>query len=72
VSEKNKSFPVRNRDFRTTSWSSGRHVHCVEVAVKSRGVAVRDGKNRSSGTLFFNRTEWRAFVRGIKGGEFEV
>ncbi len=45
---------------------------CVEVARTSEGaVLVRDGKNREQGPLAFTPEEWRAFVAGVKNGEFD-
>jgi hypothetical protein len=43
---------------------------CVEVAFDGDFVAVRDGKDRSLDALRFTRTEWEAFVRGVKADEF--
>lgn len=44
--------------------------NCVEVALVSGGVAVRDSKNPTRGPLLFDNAEWRAFVRGAAMGEF--
>ena len=45
---------------------------CVEVAeLPEGGVAVRDGKlQEGSAVLVFTADEWRAFVAGVKQGEF--
>jgi hypothetical protein len=46
---------------------------CVEVADNLPGiVAVRDTKNRDSGTLVFTHAEWAAFLGGVRDGEFDV
>lgn len=66
-----KAFPVRDEDFKTSSWTTGHH-WCVQVADKPEGVAVRDSKDPSKTTLFFTHDEWKAFVKGVKGGEFDV
>jgi hypothetical protein len=43
----------------------------VEVAsVAGDLMAVRDGKNPSYPVFRFTSTEWHAFLRGIKGCEF--
>jgi hypothetical protein len=34
------------------------------------GVALRDSKDATKQTMFFNNEEWNAFVNGVKGGEF--
>lgn len=71
--ENEKSFLVTDADFKKAS-STLRCLNkdfCVEVAIKPEGVAVRDSKNRSKGTLFFTGGEWAAFVKGVKDGEFD-
>lgn len=37
----NKQFAVKDEDFKMSIWT-GKHVHCVEVAIKPEGVAIRD------------------------------
>lgn len=44
---------------------------CVEVAAAEDTVAVRDSKDPNGPVLAFSRSEWRAFVRGAKNGEFD-
>ncbi|MCO8274815.1 DUF397 domain-containing protein [Actinoplanes sp. TRM 88003] len=46
--------------------------NCVEVAVLTDGVAVRDSKDRSGPTLKFTTAEWTAFVGSAKDGEFDL
>jgi len=47
--------------------------NCVEVAILDRTVAVRDTKDAGGGpVLFFTSAEWRAFLDGAKGGEFDL
>ncbi len=43
--------------------------NCLAVANKDGIVAVRDTKDLS--TLQFSLEEWRAFVAGVKKGEFD-
>jgi Domain of unknown function (DUF397) len=47
---------------------------CVEVAFIDDGrIAVRDSKDRQRGpVLKFTAEEWRAFVGGVRGGEFDL
>jgi Domain of unknown function (DUF397) len=46
---------------------------CVEVASNLPGVvAVRDSKDRNGPALGFTPDEWRAFVSGVKSGEFDL
>jgi Domain of unknown function (DUF397) len=46
---------------------------CVEIAeLRDGGTAVRDGKLReTSPVLMFTSAEWRAFLAGVKAGEFD-
>ena len=72
---RNKRFPVVTGDFKRSS-HTGRNLldkwRCVEVAIKPQGVAVRDSKNKTKGTLFFNHDEWKAFIAGVKDSEFDT
>ncbi|MFW5420227.1 DUF397 domain-containing protein [Nocardiopsis sp. CNT-189] len=49
---------------------SGSQGECVEVAVLSDQMAVRDSKNLDSGHLVFGGAEWSTFLRTLKGGGF--
>jgi hypothetical protein len=54
----------------TRSGSSG---DCVEVADNLPGVvAVRDSKDPAGLALIFTSDEWKAFVGGIRDGEFDL
>ncbi len=44
---------------------------CVEMAFVGNDVAVRDTKDRDGGTLILRRTEWTAFIAGIKNGHYD-
>lgn len=44
---------------------------CVEVAAVDGNVAVRDSKNPNGPILIFDSQEWRAFILGVKDGEFD-
>lgn len=58
--------------WRKSSRSNGNGGECVEVADLPDGSrAVRDSKDRSGPTLLFTPAEWRAFVEGVKLGEFD-
>lgn len=56
-------------NWRTSSFTDG--VQCVEVAVIGDEIAVRDTKDRKGATLNFTRGEMRAFIEGVKAGEFD-
>lgn len=61
------------RDWRKSSHSSGAD-NCVEVNLGdgTRTVAVRHSKNREGAVLTFTGPEWRAFVEGVRDGEFDL
>jgi hypothetical protein len=44
---------------------------CVELASVGDGIAVRDSKDPDGPALRFSRSEWDAFLRGAKKGEFD-
>ncbi|MGV2386561.1 MAG UNVERIFIED_CONTAM: DUF397 domain-containing protein, partial [Thermobifida fusca] len=48
--------------FRKSSYSGSITQNCVEVAVTSEFVAVRDSAHRELGYLTFPLAEWRAFL----------
>ncbi len=51
--------------FRKSSYSGSITQNCVEVAVTSEFVAVRDSAHRELGYLTFPLAEWRAFSSKI-------
>ena len=71
MSKKEFSFAVSDRNFKKSSFSRI-ITFCVEAAVTPKGVAVRDTKDSTNKTLFFNKGEWKAFIKGVKNGEFDV
>ena len=64
-------FQVSDHDFVKSSWSKNNPKTCVMVAMKPDGVALRDSKDATKNTLFFNHDEWKSFVSGVKSGEFD-
>ena len=64
-----------DRDFIKSSYSgygSNSGTSCVLVAKTDSIVAVRDSKDPQKNTLEFTVSEWRAFIAGIKAGEFDL
>ncbi|MGJ6960501.1 DUF397 domain-containing protein [Streptosporangium sp. G11] len=58
--------------WRKSSLSGDNGAQCVEVAVNLPGaIAVRDSKDPDGANLLFTSAGWRAFVGGIKSGEFD-
>ncbi|MFC5835766.1 DUF397 domain-containing protein [Nonomuraea insulae] len=58
--------------WKKSSRSGNNGGNCVEVATNLPGVvAVRDSKDRTGPALVFTSSEWRAFLGGVKDGEFD-
>ena len=58
----------------TANWHKSSHSGnngCVEVARSGDQIAVRDSKDPSGPVLQFTAHEWRAFVAGVRDGEFD-
>jgi hypothetical protein len=60
---------LSSAEFRKSSFSMSNG--CVEVAIQDDGVAVRDSRNRDGAVLEFSPGDWKAFLRGVKAGEFD-
>jgi Domain of unknown function (DUF397) len=45
---------------------------CVEAALLEDRVLLRDSKVRNGLTLQFSFSEWRAFLNGVRDGEFDL
>jgi len=58
--------------WRKASRSNTQGNQCVEVAHLADGVAVRDSKDPEGPKLRFTHGEWKAFLHGAKGGEFDL
>lgn len=48
--------------------------NCVEVRFSEdrESVSVRDSKNRDGGIQVYTRGEWKAFLGGVREGEFDL
>jgi hypothetical protein len=53
------------------STRSGANGNCVEVALGTDLVGVRDTKDRSGPVLMFTAEQWAEFTRAAKAGEFD-
>ena len=57
--------------WRTSSFSQS--AECVETAFLPDGsVALRHSRNPDGSVLIYTRREWEAFLKGAKGGEFDL
>jgi hypothetical protein len=62
-------------DLATANWRKSSHSGdngCVEVANGDDLIAVRDSKDPTGPMLLFTPLEWRAFLAGVRDGEFDV
>lgn len=62
---------LKDNDFKVSGWC-GNRAKCVQVAIKPSGVAVRDSKDAGKTTLAFTNREWKAFISGVKSGQFDT
>ena len=67
-----KTFPDAAFRKSTMSGKFDGNSDCVEVAIVADAIGVRDSKNRTQSPLRFSRSEWIAFIKGVKAGEFDV
>ena len=66
---------MQNDELRHATWrksNSSGDGGCVEVALTPTVIGVRDTKDRDAAELRFNAQEWRAFIEGVKRGEFDL
>lgn len=54
------------------SEASGSGGDCVEVAISDDMVFVRHSKNPGGPVLSFTRSEWKAFLIGVRDGTFDL
>ena len=45
--------------------------NCVEVAFVGQSVLVRHSRRPSDAVITFSRAEWKAFLAGVRSGEFD-
>ena len=58
--------------FRKSSFSGSGNSNCVEVGFVTSEVLMRDSKDPRGPVLRFTVEEWKAFVAGVKAGEFDL
>lgn len=61
-------------DFGSARWRKSNNsgdTGCVEVALNTEQIGVRDTKHQGKGpVLAFTRAAWASFVQGIRAGDF--
>lgn len=65
-----KTVQHETGEWRKSSFSA--QTNCVEFRRIEDGVEVRNSKRPSEATIRYTIDEWRAFVAGVKAGEFDV
>jgi len=65
-------FQFKDSEFKKSSLSHGGKKVCVQVAINDSGVGVRDSKDATKQTIRFTIEEWKAFIGGVKLGEFDI
>jgi hypothetical protein len=58
--------------FRKSSYSGADNPACVEVGFAITEILLRDSKDPYGPVLRFTPAEWRAFLAGVKVGEFDL
>lgn len=66
--------PVAEEDFATALWrksSTSGDSDCVEVALHTKLIGVRDSKDRGTGpVLAFTRDAWASFVGDLRDSDY--
>ncbi|MDH6136375.1 hypothetical protein P3T37_005800 [Kitasatospora sp. MAA4] len=66
-----EQYDLSGARWRKSSFSGGNNNDCVEVADGFAGVLpVRDSKDPHGPALVFRAEAWRAFVAGVREGDF--
>jgi hypothetical protein len=45
---------------------------CVEVALVSTHVVIRDSQNPNKGNLVLPSNQWQNFIQGVRHGKFDL
>lgn len=65
---------TQDRTFKKSSYSVGSPsgMRCVGVSLSEKNIMVKNVSKPDSAILAFTADEWRAFVAGVKNGEFDL
>ena len=64
------TVPHEDMEWRKSSFSANHN--CVEFRRVEGGVEVRNSKRPDEATIRYTASEWRAFIAGVKNGEFDI
>jgi hypothetical protein len=59
-------------EWRKSTFSGGSDDNCVEVAFVGTSIATRDSKDPAGSVQVYDLGEWKAFLDGVKAGEFDI
>lgn len=63
----------KDSEFRKSSYTGlGGNWACVSVAMRKDAIAVRNTRDKKKTTLVYTPEEWKAFIKGVKDGEFDM
>jgi predicted secreted Zn-dependent protease len=60
-------------DLDRAAWQKSSYSHtngCVEVTAVEGRVAIRNSEDPHGKVLIFTKTQWQAFLDGVRNGEF--
>lgn len=66
------SAPERDRLAWRKADSSTANGQCVEIASAAGNIAIRDSKDPDGPILVYTHSEFRAFLDGVRNGEFDA
>ncbi|HEY2764385.1 MAG TPA: DUF397 domain-containing protein [Pseudonocardiaceae bacterium] len=68
---------MRSSGLSRAAWQKSRRSNdggngdCIEVVALPGRIALRDSKDPAGPVLAFSRSQWHAFLRGVRTGEFD-
>ena len=62
----------KDSEFMKSSHTGGDRWACVEVAIRPTVVGVRHTRDPLKTTLEYTPDEWKAFIKGVKEGQFDL
>ena len=72
IDEKGRRVDTEGYAVGTPTIITNMRLTCVSVKMEELAVKVRNSNDPTKTTCEFTKDEWRAFVKGVKKGEFDV